>query len=84
MPRYFFHLKDGHTSLDHEGTELRDLDEARRTAVTLSGAILKDGASPSLWNGIPWHLWVSDHAQGSGHRFFTLQFSAAQADIAEL
>jgi hypothetical protein len=54
MPRYYFHVKDGHTSPDREGTELPDLNAARRSAVALSGEILKDGVGDSLWKGEPW------------------------------
>jgi hypothetical protein len=43
MPRYFFNLKDGHTSLDEEGTELADIHAARREAVTFAGQTLRDG-----------------------------------------
>jgi hypothetical protein len=56
MPRYFFHLRDGRTSLDDDGTELPDIHAARRTAITLSGETLKDGASDTLWEGAPWQI----------------------------
>ena len=32
MPRYFFHVHDGEQFTDLQGTELTDLDEARRAA----------------------------------------------------
>jgi hypothetical protein len=76
MPRYYFHVKDGHTSLDNEGTELADIHAARREAVTLSGAVLRDGAGELLWDGQPWQLWVTDASGGKGNTFFTLNFSA--------
>jgi hypothetical protein len=84
MPRYFFHIRDGHTSLDYEGTELPDIDAARRTAVKLTGEMLRDGASGSLWDEQPWQLWVTDAPQDTGHTFFTLQFSAMQGHQAKL
>ena len=42
MPRYFFHLKDGHEHLDRDGVELSGLDEVRTQAVIASGEALKD------------------------------------------
>jgi hypothetical protein len=37
VPRYFFHITDGEEIIDHEGTELADIDSARAEAVVLSG-----------------------------------------------
>jgi len=76
VPRYYFNLRDGHTTLDNEGTELLDLDAAHKAAVTLSGEVLRDGASGSLWSGSPWELWVTDQPGGLGQTHFTLSFSA--------
>ena len=42
MPRYFFHIIDGITLRDHEGTELPDIQTARSVAVRTSGEILQD------------------------------------------
>lgn len=78
MPRYYFHIRDGHTALDHEGTELLDLDAAQKAAVTLSGEVLRDGAKGSLWGGSPWELWVTDQPGGLGQTYFTLSFSATK------
>jgi hypothetical protein len=78
MPRYYFHLKDGRTSLDSEGTELPDVVAARHAALRLSGEILREGADELLWGGTPWRLWVSDESDGAGETFFTLQFTAAE------
>lgn len=78
MPRYYFNIKDGRTTLDNEGTELTDLDAAHKTAVTFSGEILRDGASGSLWSGPPWELWVTDQPGGLGQTHFTLYFSAVE------
>ena len=73
MQRYFFHLKDGHTALDSEGTELVDLDAARQEAVRFSGEVLREGTGDSLWQGEPWEpwrLWVTDQPDGKGKIFF--------------
>jgi hypothetical protein len=78
MTRYYFNVKDGRVSLDDEGTEFPSIDAAHDEAVRLSGAILRDGASASLWSGSPWQLWVTDKPNGEGQTLFTLQFSAIQ------
>lgn len=78
MPRYYFNLKDGKTTLDREGTDLADLDAAHKAAVTLSGEVLREGASRSLWSGSPWELWVTDEPGGLGQTLFTLFFSAVK------
>jgi len=61
MPRYYFHVQDGETNLDKEGTELAGFDEARAEAVVLSGAMLKD-AGRKFWNNGEWRLQVVDEA----------------------
>ena len=78
MQRYFFHLKDGHTALDAEGTELADLNAARQEAVKFSGEVLREGPGDTLWKGEPWRLWVTDQPDGRGKTFFTLHFSAVE------
>lgn len=77
MPRYFFHVQDGHTFIDDEGVELPDLNAARAQAVTASGEALRNGAGPSMWNGTPWKMWVTDD---SNETLFTLNFSAMDAN----
>ena len=66
MPRYFFHLNDGHTALDAEGTELADLNAARQEAVRFSGEVLREGPGDSLGkvnpgsSGLPISLTVKE------------------------
>jgi hypothetical protein len=78
VPRYYFNIRDGKTSLDSEGTELSDLMAARKMAVTVSGEVLREGADQSLWSGSPWELWVTDRPDGQGKTYFTLRFSAVE------
>jgi hypothetical protein len=66
MSRYYFHVKDGATSLDSEGLELPDLAAVRKAALTFSGETLRDGADPKLWDGTPWRLRVTDRPDGEG------------------
>jgi hypothetical protein len=72
MPRYYFHVQDGETILDKEGTELAGFDEARAEAVVLSGAMLKD-AGRKFWNNGEWRLQVVDEA---GATVCALRFTA--------
>jgi hypothetical protein len=81
VPRYYFHIKDDVTTLDREGTNLADLDAARKEAVGLSGEVLRDGAHLSLWSGSPWVLWVTDQPEDQGQTLFTLSFSAVQGAL---
>jgi hypothetical protein len=80
MPRFYFNVQDGHTSLDDEGQELASLAEARRLAIVHSGEILRDGGSDGLWTGEPWRMWVTDEPAGGGKTLFTLKFSAAEGE----
>ena len=52
MPRYFFHVYDGYSSPDLDGTELADIYTAQAEAIRTSGEILRDmgpssGTAPS-------------------------------------
>ncbi len=80
MPRYFFNLKDGRTTLDHEGTELPDIQTARREAVRFTGEVLRDRPDQTLWAGEPWRLWVTDQPNGRGKTLFTLNFWAVEGE----
>ncbi|MBX9933589.1 MAG: hypothetical protein K2Y56_19050 [Methylobacterium sp.] len=70
MPRYFFHVFDGKSTLDADGTELPDWHTARREAVRLAGEILSDEAQgPFLGN--EWRMEVTD---AKGLTLFQLDF----------
>lgn len=58
MPRYFFNTNDDPDLWDEEGTDLPDLDAARRAAVRYVGEILREG--PRLGLGETWQLTASD------------------------
>ena len=72
MPRFFFHVHDGVELIDHEGTELDDLDEARTQAIVFAGEMLKEKSS-HLWTGSVWKMDVMDD---SGIRVGGLSFRA--------
>lgn len=75
---FYFHSETDHAELDAEGTELRDLEQARREALVLFGSMLLHAKGASLWNGKPWKVWVSDGPNGNGHVLFTLQVSVIE------
>ena len=75
MPRYFFHVEDGHSLPDAEGTELTSPDEARSEAIRLAGAILRDEDGDALGGRGAWRLVVADE---SG-LLFTLNVSVTEA-----
>jgi hypothetical protein len=75
MPRYHFHVADGHDYPDLQGTELADLPAARREALRFTGALLND-LKRDFWNGEDWAMRVTD---GADLTLFTLNFSATNA-----
>jgi hypothetical protein len=78
MPRYFFHVIDGRSIIDNEGSELAGLKEARIEAIQLAGAILRDEGD-KFWSGEEWHMNVTD---ASGQSVLKLRFSADDQGIA--
>ena len=64
MPRYFFHIFNGHAHPDMDGTELPGLEKARQEAIRTAGEILRHGNADS-WQGSDWHMEVTD-AVGKG------------------
>jgi len=78
MPRYFFHVIDGHDIIDNEGSEMSSLKEARTEAIRLAGAILRDEGD-TFWDGTEWHMNVTDAA---GQSVLKLRFSADDQGIA--
>jgi Domain of unknown function (DUF6894) len=83
MPRYYFNIRDGHTEIDTEGTELTGLQEARTSALRLAGALLAEGSGATLWDGPPWTLWVTDAPHPSGATLFSLSLSAGKGRSAD-
>jgi hypothetical protein len=77
MPRYFFHVIDGYTARDTDGTELRDIYAAQEQAIQMSGEILRDMGG-KFWNGTEWKLEVADE---QGQILFALRFSAEERPI---
>lgn len=79
MPRYYFNLHDAKTTLDQHGTDLHDLEAARREAIMIFRDILKgDDPATVFWAGsAPWKIWVTDEPEGKGTTLLTLQLKAS-------
>jgi hypothetical protein len=73
MPRYFFHVMDGQATIDEDGTELPDVDAARKEAIRIAGEILASGDADGLLAECPWHMTVVDDERKT---IFTLAFQA--------
>jgi len=74
--RYFFHVKDGHVTLDTQGVELRDIVAVKKEALQASIELLEGMRGLSFWTGEPWTLWVTDKPSGAGNTVLTLNFTA--------
>ena len=74
MPRYFFHIKDGHSAPDTTGTDLPDIYAAQSEAIRASGEMLREMGA-RFWNGSGWAMEVRDE---TGRLLFTLRFSAEE------
>ncbi|MDP4023460.1 hypothetical protein Q8W71_12550 [Methylobacterium sp. NEAU 140] len=74
MPRYFFHVHDGRSALDSDGTELPDRESACVEAIRLAGSLLRDDAA-HLALGEAWRLEVADE-RGTGLYRVDIQASA--------
>lgn len=59
MPRYFFHTEDGESFEDTEGTELTDLETAKRQAAGFLAELLR-GNSDALWHTGDFSVIVTD------------------------
>ena len=75
MPRYFFHVHDGTSDPDLEGTELPDVYVAQAEAIRMSGEIMRD-LGDKFWTGDDWRLDVTD---AEGRKLFAIHFSAEDA-----
>lgn len=72
MPRYFFHIINNRAIIDDEGTELPDIEAARKMALRTAGEILASEGD-TFWSDGKWRMSVADE---TGKICFTLDFSA--------
>ena len=76
MSLYYFNFSNGETVLDDIGTELSNLAAVRKEAVLISRELIlpSSGECPSLWDGVPSKVWVTDGpASGGGGPFYRLK-----------
>ena len=72
MERYFFHLHDGKSLTDEEGTELESLDAAKKAAIQLIAQTLRDDVD-TFWQDQTYGVTVTDRA---GLILFTVEIAA--------
>ena len=74
MPRYFFHVFDGISKPDLEGSECEDIYIAQSEAIRMTGEIMRD-LGAKFWDGDDWRLEVTD---ADGRKLFIVRFSAEE------
>jgi hypothetical protein len=79
MARYFFSTEDGSCYRDKEGTELKDLSEARVEAIRYAGQVMTNEPGV-LWNGQDFHVYVTDE---QGTALFKITSFATNAPAAD-
>lgn len=67
MPRFYFHVRAGRERLDEEGTELPDLQAARREALRFVGDMLTSEPDDFTLSGM-WSLDVADFTGATLYR----------------
>ena len=75
MPKYFFNLADGRTSLDREGSQIESLEQARLEAVVYAASMLRDRPE-EVWAQGNWRVEVSDDQK---RLLFTIVVMALEA-----
>jgi hypothetical protein len=78
MPQYYYNVRDGELTLDHEGSPSADIAAARREAVATAGQMLAD--HQPAWDGTAWEMWVTDKPAGEGKTLLRLVFQATQGE----
>lgn len=78
MPRFYFHVEDGTSRPDEEGTELPDLDAAYNEAVVLSGSILQEIGAEAIKSSEPWRVRVTQQPDVKSRAVLVLSFSASK------
>jgi hypothetical protein len=79
VPIFHFHVVDGETYPDSEGTELPDLEHARLEAIERSQKLLKSPRD-EIWDGRAWKMIVTD---ASEHSLFVLNFLVSSAPLTQ-
>ena len=77
MPRFHFHVHDGCSVMDTEGTELPDPQAARLEAMRIAGDILKHDAH-RVALGEDWRIEVTD---ATGLILFQMTFLVVESPV---
>jgi hypothetical protein len=76
MAIYYFHLSNGHTTVDHDGADHPDLDSIRKEAVRSLRELLNIGPTDGLWTGEAWKVWVTDRPDATARAVLSLELNA--------
>jgi hypothetical protein len=79
LPRFHFHIQDGRSLPDREGTDLEDLPAARLEAIRTAGRLLEDDPG-EFWDSGEWKMVVTD---AQGEPLFTLAFYAQNNQLGD-
>ena len=77
MPRFYFHIRNGHERLDKEGTELPNLQAARREALHFVGEMPISEPDDFTLSG----MWSLDVADFTGATLYRIRFVAEETHI---
>jgi Domain of unknown function (DUF6894) len=74
MSLFFFHVRNGSTTLDGDGVEFPDVEAARREAIVACGELLRD-VPVGVLKGASLRLWVTDQPDAQGNTLYSLNIS---------
>jgi hypothetical protein len=77
MALHYFHIANGKTTLDRDGTDLPDAVSVRTEAVQAARELLNLGQSEGLWNVKPWKVFVTNQPDGGGKVIATIEVTAS-------
>ena len=80
MPRFYFHIDDDRTHIDHVGVELPDLEAARAEAVSAAGQILRRRREKSLERKTLAHVGYAVARSQRKSRFLSFAFLRRKND----
>ena len=75
MPRYYFHIDNGQSFPDEDGTELANLTVAKCEAIKMAGAMICDAAG-KFWDSAEWTMTATDERRLT---LFTLQIVGTES-----
>lgn len=79
MPRYYFHISEGHLIPDPYGSVLADLAAAKCFAIRYAEQLTCDLGAP-FWEADDWRMTVADD---QGSTLFALIFAGAPVSVFE-